>query len=107
MDIFICTRSRGRRRKIDPTIESDDRKCGAFQRKAFHKINDSFLAARTLCELRTQLVCAPLKRLHEEEGEGWGRDRREKLCVNARDEGSGAASWKLEEAFTFRLRKKK
>lgn len=38
---------------------------------------------------------------------GRGRDRREKLCVNARDEGSGAASWKLEEAFTFRLRKKK
>lgn len=74
------------------------------RRKAFHKINDSFLR-NVLCEtvwkLRTRSYSL-LKRLLKRGG------ARKIVRERTGDEGSGAASWKLEEsaeAFTFRLRK--
>lgn len=76
------------------------------RRKAFHKINDSFLR-NVLCEtvwkLRTRSYSL-LKRLLKRGG------ARKIVRERTGDEGSGAASWKLEEsaeAFTFRLRKEK
>lgn len=90
-------------RRLNLTIENVARSRGKRSTKSTTRF--SLLVRFANWELNS--FVRRLKRLHEEEEEGRGRDRREKLCVNARDEGSGAASWKLEEAFTFRLRKKK
>lgn len=101
IDIFTCILELDRG-KIDLMIENVARS----RRKAFHKINDSFLR-NVLCEtvwkLRTRSYSL-LKRLLKRGG------ARKIVRERTGDEGSGAASWKLEEsaeAFTFRLRKEK
>lgn len=99
IDISTCILELDRG-KIDLMIENVARS----RRKAFHKINDSFLR-NVLCEtvwkLRTRSYSL-LKRLLKRGG------ARKIVRERTGDEGSGAASWKLEEsaeAFTFRLRK--